>query len=180
VDRFVVDQFDPGLERGVEVLEGREFRRLDLGQELGAHRAEEALDLAAGVGGIRGRVDLADAEGGAGGGELSRDVDLAVVDVERLGEAAAQDRHLEDPFEPGQVLFEEELAVGDQPGVVVDEGEERRPTVLARALGVGQVGADEHVALPEGVGRVSLESTEGLRLTAELLAGHVSLQEDAA
>jgi hypothetical protein len=111
---------------------------------------------------------------------LGRDVDLTVVDVGPLGDSPTQESDLEDPFEPGQALFEEELAVGDESGVVVDEAEQRGSAVLARALGVGQVGADEHVALPESVGTLSLESPEGFGLTDELLAGDAPLLEDAA
>ena len=55
---------------------------------------------------------------------------------------------LEDAFEAREALLEEELAVGDEAGVVVDEAEEGSAAVLAGALGVGEIGTDEHVALP--------------------------------
>jgi hypothetical protein len=125
-------------------------------------------------------VDGADAQGGAGGGELGGDVNLPVVDIQPLGETAAQDRHLQDPLQTRQRFLEEELAVGDEPRVVVDEAEQRGAAKLTGAVGIGQVRPDEHVALPERVGVLTLEAAEGLRLIAQVRTALAPAIEDIA
>ena len=46
-------------------------------------------------------MDAADAQRGAGGAELGGGIDLAVVDIERLRQAVAQDGDLEHAFPCG-------------------------------------------------------------------------------
>jgi hypothetical protein len=85
VDGAVVDQLDPRLEGGVQVVQGGDLRVVDLGEELGAGPkgcpAEKPLDLPLRVGGVGRRVDGADAEGGAGGGELGMSCVWAAIAV---------------------------------------------------------------------------------------------------
>ena len=80
-------------------------------------------------------------------------IDLAVVDIDRLGQATAQDGDLEHALHTGQRLVKEELAVRHQATVVVNETEQMRPAFLSRLAGVRQPGADQRVALPACPGR---------------------------
>src|SRR3990172_7581227 len=138
----VVDSLHPGLERAVQLLQRGHFGGLDLGEKLAAYRAEEALDLTTGVRGVGGGMDRPDAQGGADRLQLERDIDLPVVHVETLGDAPAQKGELEHPFETGQALLEEELAVGDKAGGGVDEAEEGGgPVALPGVVGGFSLGA---------------------------------------
>src|SRR5579872_6303060 len=179
VDAAVVDELNPGVKRGVEIVKGGELRVVGLGKKLTADGPEEALDLAFAGGSKRCRVDGADTQRGAGGGELGRDVDLPVVDIQPRGDAAAEDGELENPFQARESFLEEELAVGNQAGVVVDEAEKCRSPKLPGSLGIGEVGTDEHVSPPQIVGPLPLEATEGFAGPLEFLAGRAATKEDA-
>ena len=132
-----------------------------LGQEVGADKAEEALDLALGLGGVGPGEDALDAEGGAGGVELVGAVDAALVGVDGQRAAVARDGPFEAVLQARELLVPVELGVGHQPGVVVEEGKEEG---LALRLGVGrvgQLGAVEGVGLPQVAEMLALEAAEG-------------------
>ena len=84
-------------------------------------------------------VDQADAEAGADAGELAGAVDRAVVDVEAVGAAGADQEGLEHGQEVGGGLAEGEGGMGHEARGVVNEGEEEG---LAAAAAVGGVAAD--------------------------------------
>ena len=106
--------------------------RFDLGQELRPQGREKAFLFAFAFRRVGRRVDAPDAQRRAGGAELGGGIDLAVVHIERLGQAAAQDGELEDAFQAGQRLVEEEFGVGYQAAMVVDEAKQVRAALLAR------------------------------------------------
>ena len=74
----------------------------------------------------------------------------AVVDVEALGQSAAQDRLLEHGQEGGGVLCEREGGVGDDAGGIVEEGDE--VGLVSRLALDGNGGAVHDVAHPAFAG----------------------------
>ena len=93
---------------------------------------------------------------------MARAVGLAVVVVDAPGHAPLLQAATEDQLQGRQVAFEAETAMEQQAAVVVEEGVEVGPPHLARPLGVGQPGADQHVRLPGPVGCHCLEAVEVL------------------
>ena len=155
----------------MSALKGREVRRFDLGQKLCAERLKKSFLFALAFGRIGRGLDALDAEGGTGGRELRGGVDLAVVDVDRARQTAAQDADLEDALHARQRFVEEKLRVRHQTAVVVNEAEQMRAALLARRVRVGQPGADQRVALPQLVDVLAFEATVGFWILAQQAAG---------
>ena len=145
-----------------EVVEGLHGGGEDqLWEKVRAHKAKEALDLALGLWGVGSRQDALDAEGGAGGVELVGAVDAALVGVDGQGAAVARDGPFEAVLEARQLLVPVELGVGYQPGVIVEEGEEKGLSLGLWVGGVSQLGAVEGVRLPQVAEMLALEAAEG-------------------
>ena len=109
-------------------------------------------------------------------------VDLALVDVDGQGAAVAQDGALEAVLEAWELLIPVELGVGDETGVVVEEGEEEG---LALLVGVGRVRelrSVHGVALPQvaEVGALEAAVRLGPLLVQELGRGGVAQGQLAA
>ena len=77
--------------RSFSSVEGERLFGIQIGQELFAHGAEEALDFAAPLGLIRRRVNDQHADGGGDARQLRAAIDLGVVHVETDGHAAGGD-----------------------------------------------------------------------------------------
>src|SRR5258708_3798564 len=88
---LVIDRFDPGLKRAVEVLQGRWRPVLELDQHLLSDRAKYPLDLPAPLRSSRPRVDQPDSEHRARPQQLPRHKRAAVVNVDGTWPAARGD-----------------------------------------------------------------------------------------
>ena len=152
------------------------------GQEVGLDELEEAFDLAPPLRVVGRAEDALDAQRGTDGIQLPGGVDLALVDVDGQGAAVAQDGALEAVLEARELLVPIELGVRDEPGVVVEEGEEEGLALLVRVGGVGEPGAMHGVALPQVAEVGPLEAAVGLGplLVQELGGGGVAPGELAA
>jgi hypothetical protein len=93
-----------------------EAQGADLGLELLDDGAIPALDGAAALADVRRAMPEFDAEVGAGEGKLVGAVGGAIVDVERLGEAALEEGLLEAGLEGGDLLGGVPLGVRDELG----------------------------------------------------------------
>ena len=142
----VVDGLCPGGEQGVELDQVVEFAAgADLDQELLAHGAEESLDLASSGRLAWPGVHQPDAETGAGAQQLFVHECRAVVDVDAGRDAAGGDAGAQRGFQPHGVFSPRPPVPGQQPGVVIEEGEQdglaaahRRP--VQRIPGPAHVG----------------------------------------
>ena len=132
------------------------------GKKVGLDELEEALDFAPALGVVGRAQDALDAQGGADGVELLGGVDLALVDVDGQGAAVAEHGPFEAILQAGELLVPVELGVGDQAGVVVEEGEEEDLALLVGVGRVGQLGAVHGVALPQVAKVGALEAAVGL------------------
>ncbi len=152
----VVDGLDPGGEEPVELDEGGDTAGSDLDEELVAHGAEEAFDLASALRAAWGGVGEADAEHCARPQQRGGNERGAVVDVDRGGHPSGGKTGSQGRLQADGVLGVAPPVAGDGPGMVVDEGEQ-----------VGLVALDhravEGVAGPTVVGGVGLEAPEGDR-----------------
>ena len=153
---LVVLALDPGPQPAIEGVEALERRLGERREELHAHRAEPALLLALALWLIGPGVDEGDAELGADEREVVRAEGGAVVDVEPLGDAAAQDGLLEHGQEGGGVLGEREGGVGHDAGGVVEKRDEVGS--CACACRRRDRGAVHDVAHPELVGLLEGEA----------------------
>ena len=86
----VILALDPRPEAAVQRLEAVGELGIEVGEPAGAKGSEPALDLSLSRGMMRSCVDEGDAELGADQGELAGAVVGAVVDIEALGDAAAE------------------------------------------------------------------------------------------
>jgi len=172
----VVDDLEPGQERLVELRQGGNGGMLKLRQEVGLDELEEAFDLAAAFGVVGGAQDTLDPEGRTDGVEMVGDMDLGQVDVDGERAALAEDSAFETVLHTGELLVPVELRVRDEAGVVVEEGEQKHLTFLARVGGVGDVWAMHGIALPEVAEVVSFKAAVGLGplLVEELSRGSVA------
>jgi len=152
----------------------------ELGQEVRAHKAKEALDLALGLWGVGSRQNALDAEGGAGGVELVGAVDAALVGVDGHRAAVAGDGPFETVLQAGELLVPVELGVGYQPGVIVEEGEEKGLSLGLWVGGVSQLGAVEGVRLPQVAEMLALEAAKGSGTLGEACAGSAAGGQVAA
>jgi hypothetical protein len=142
----VVDPFDPGGEQPVQLGQvAGAATRVELDEELAAHRAKHPLDLApagrlAGFG-----VGQADAQDRAGPLELLAGECRAVVDVEHLGDPTGGQRGAQRCLQPDGVFGQAEEVADQRSAVVVDEGEQV-------GLAAGDRRAVQRVAGPQVVG----------------------------
>ena len=120
-----------------------------MAEPAGAKGSEPAFDLALSGGLIRTGMDQGDAEPGADQGELAGPVACAVVDVEALGQPAADEGVPEHRQEGLGVLGGGEGGEGDDAGGVVDEGDE---VGLAAATAVPDLWPVHDVAHPQLAG----------------------------
>src|SRR5690606_7765792 len=93
-------------------------------EELVAHAAKEAFDLALGGGVADGGMAQEATDAGAEEGDFLAAVDGAVVDEELFGDAAFVEGGAEGLDEGIDVFLEEELAVAEDAAGVVEEGDE--------------------------------------------------------
>jgi len=127
VDVAVVSLGEPGLEVGIELVEGRRLLEvLDLGFELFENRAIESFDESASLALIRLGMNELEAEGVAGGMETIGVERRSIVEVEANGKAPRHDESAEAEAESGEVLVEEVADLRDEPAEVIDEGAEER------------------------------------------------------
>jgi hypothetical protein len=161
----VVVFLGPLVELAVERLEAGEVELAT--EELVAHGAEEALDLALGGAVAHGRVEEQAADAGADLDQLLAGVDRTVVHVEGFGDAALVEGGAKGGDERIHVFMTEELAVAAHARGVVHEGDEAGLDLGVGARAAGDVGAVEGVGLPELVG-VGLG--EGLAVAALAVA----------
>jgi hypothetical protein len=175
VHAAVIDRLHPGGEQGVELGQVVQFAAgADLDKELLAHGPEEAFDLASSCGLPGLGVDQSDPQRCAGAQQLPVDHRRPVVQVERVrdaprGQAGAQRR-----LESNGVLAAGPPIAGQQPGMIVEEGEQDRLAAVDRRT-------VQRIPGPPLVGRVGLESAERLGWHAvgagvEFPAHEVSLQ----
>ena len=87
----MIDHFQPGQQRLVELGERCHFGAGQFGQEIGLEELEEAFDFALAFGVVGRGQDALNTEGGADGVKLFGGVDLAAIDINGLGNAVAQD-----------------------------------------------------------------------------------------
>ena len=156
----MVDQFQPGPKGLVQLRQGGNFGNLHLGQELEADCFKKPLLFAFPFRRIGCGMDLLDAQGSTRHGKLGGLVDLAVVHVDGLGDAAAQDAHLQHPLHTWQSLIEEKFCIRHQAGMVIQEAEQVSADFLAGKVRVGQPRTKHHVPLPQTIGVVTLEALE--------------------
>lgn len=93
-------------------------------EELGSDGEEEALDLATALGDVGAGVEECNAEACAGVGQCVRTEGGAVVDVKLAGEAALLEGRDDAVAVALEVLREIEPGVGEETGMVVENGEE--------------------------------------------------------
>ena len=168
----VVLSFQPGPVAPVQCLQAARVGRLQPRQELRPCGPEMAFDLAL-PGRMEGtRVDQCRAQRGADHGQMPATEAGAEVHVQAPGDAPALHRlaqHLQERRSP---LVEVELAVGDDPGGVVEGGEQvglaQTPALVADCRSVQAVG------LPEITGKGECEPPQVL-LWPLLLADHQPL-----
>jgi hypothetical protein len=122
--RAAVLALDPGGQTTIEGREARGIRRAQAGQEPGAQRLEESLDLTLALGVVRPRMDQRDAELRAHQRQVLGAVVGPVVDVQPLRQSAAQDRLSQHRQKGGGVFGECEGGVGNDAGRIVEEGDE--------------------------------------------------------
>ncbi len=153
----VIDGFDPAGEGCVEFGKGMDALAFEAqgGLEVALDGADEPLDLALAPGVIGFGVKQADAEVGANGAGVVADKGLALVGIELVGQAAAQDGLLEAVEESDGVAGEIIGGVGDEAAVVVNNDAELGGDGFA--LGSAQGGAAGEVDHPEVVGIRGLE-----------------------
>ena len=164
-----------------EVVEGLHGGGEDqLWEKVRAHKAKEALDLALGLWGVGSRQDALDAEGGAGGVELVGAVDATLVGVDGHRAAVAGDGPFETVLQAGELLVPVELGVGNQPRMVVEEGEEKGLALGLRVGGVSQLGAVEGIRLPQVAEMLALEAAEGSGTLGEACPGSAAGGQVAA
>jgi hypothetical protein len=150
----VVDGFHPGGEPGVQLDQvGDLSAGADLDQELVAHGAKQSLDLAPTGRLTRFGVDQPDAQAGAGAQQLLVDECRAVVDVDRGRDAAGGQRTAQRGRELHGVFAVGPAVADQQPGVVIEEGEQDR-------LAPGDGRSVQRVPGPQQVRRVGLEPAE--------------------
>jgi len=130
-----------------------------------------------------------DAEAGTGVLEAVGSEHGAVVHVELSGEAPSLQGVEQAVAEGVGILAQVELGVGDEAGVVVDEGEE---IALSEPADVDYAGAVEAIGLPQVVGELGFEasailgrcalSVEAVALedAVDALNGHLFVAEDVA
>ena len=149
----VVVPFQPVGEALVEPVKAEPL--LAAGKEVLPDVAEPPLYLPPSLRGVRGRVDDCDPEAGGHLFGVGRLVTRPVVDVELLGQSPFFYALFEASFELRQVLREAEFRMGDQPGMVVHDGDE--VALFPRPLAAGNAGAVEDVGLPHLIGVSRLE-----------------------
>ena len=93
-----------------------------------------------------------DADGSGDAGQLRGAVDLGVVHVEASGEAAGGDGLAQAVEKSVQSLIEIELGVRDEAAGVVECG--LQEDLLLAAAGACDPGAEEHVGLPDLIGKL--------------------------
>jgi hypothetical protein len=93
-----------------------------------------------------------DADGGGDAGQLRRAVDLGVVHVETSGDAAGGDGLAQAVQEGIQSLVGIELGVRDEAAGVVERG--LQEDLLLAAARASDPGAEEHVGLPDLIGKL--------------------------
>ena len=145
----VIGVFDPAGKFVVELPDAVEMAEV-AHEELVAHGAEEAFDLAFGGTVSNGSVDQHGAEAGADDAELFGGIVRTVVHIDRLGHSALVERGLEAVDEVGGVVGLIERAVRNDARSVVNEADEVGLDGLFES--VGEVGTVQGVALPEIVG----------------------------
>jgi hypothetical protein len=144
----VVDHLDPGQERLVELVERGDGGASQFRQEVGLDELEEPLDLAATFGIVGRAQDALHTEGGTDGVEVLGGVDLAPIDVESEGAPVAQEGALEAVLHTRELFVPVELGVGDETGVVVEEGEEEGLALAVGISRIGEIGTVHRVTLP--------------------------------
>ena len=87
-----------------------------------------------GFGRIGGSVDALNPQAGAGDRELGGVVDLAVIHIQRFGQAALEDSQLQHPLQAGQGFIPKEFRMGDEPGVVIQDAQQNRIDPLTVGL----------------------------------------------
>ena len=147
VELGVVVFLDPVRELAVEGFEAGEVELA--AKELIADGAEKALDFSLGGGVADRRVGEEAADAGADVGDFLGGVDGAVVDVQRVRDAAFVEGGAEGLDQGVDVFLEEELAVAADAAGVIDEGDE--PGLDWRAIEL-DVRAEHGVGLPQLVG----------------------------
>jgi hypothetical protein len=120
----VVFPLDPGGQAAIERGEAGGILRRQTGEELGAHGSEEALDFALALGPVRAGLDQGDTELGAHQGQVLGAVIGPVVHIQALRQSAAQDGLAEHRQEGLGVLRQGKGGRGDDPGGIVDEGDQ--------------------------------------------------------
>ena len=120
-----------------------------------AHGAKVALDFSAAFGLIGRRVHDQSAERGGDAGQLLRAIDLGVVDVEPHGHAAGGDG-LAQTIEAGiESLAGIELGMRDEAAGVIQGGVQKG--LHLAAAGALDVGAEQHVGLPDLIAGLGFE-----------------------
>lgn len=148
----VIGGLNPGVETRVEILHAGDLLQVEAGQALLSHAAKETFDFPAAFGLIGRGVDNQNPERGRDAGQLSRAVDLAIVDIEADRNASGGDG-LAQAIEQGfQTFIGVKLRMGNQTGCIVENGVEHR--LLFASARTGDVGTKHHVGLPDLVGKL--------------------------
>jgi hypothetical protein len=179
VHRQVVALLEPGLEAELDLPAIVQPQGPELRLELLDDGPIPPLDGAAAFAGIRRAVPELGAEMSAGEGELVGAVGRAVIDVEGLRQAAGEDGLLEAVLQGRDLLGGVPRGVGDELGVVVDDGAEvqgvvARPGRVPEQRGFVVVADPELTRALEGQADVALVA-EG----AEPAAGGAGVGEVA-
>ena len=169
VDGGVVNTFQPGPQRLVQLGQGGNFGDFHLRHELKTYCFKYPLDFSFSFWTIGSGVNALDAQTGASCPKLGGSIDLSVVDIDGLGYASAQYSNLEHAFHAWEALVEEKFGVGHQAGMVIDKGKQVRAPFLARLAGIPgrapgvskwQPRTEPHIALPQAVGMLALKTLE--------------------
>jgi hypothetical protein len=162
VELAMVDNLDPGQERFIELGKSGDGGEGKFGKKVGLDELEEALDLAAALGVVGSAEDALDAQGSADGVQVLGGVDFGLVDVDGQGAAVAEDGALEAVLQAGELLVPVELGVGDEAGVIIEEGEEKNLALVLGIGRIGKVGAVHGIALPQVTEVLAFETAVGL------------------
>ena len=153
----VVFALHPGPQAPVQLLQAVGVAGGQVGQQLRAHGSEPTFLLALALGLVGSGMDQRHAQAGTDQGQLVRTVVGAVVHVQALRDAAAQQGLLEHGQEGLRVLGQAKGAVRHQPGGVIEESDEvgLAPDARVRHQHAGAVHDVAHPQLA-GVGEVEL------------------------
>lgn len=103
--------------------------------------------------------------------------DLAVIDIEDVGDASFEDGFLQGAFQMRKFFVPVELGMRDKSGEVIECCHQVCSFFVIRPLWIGQIRAVHDIGLPDLVGMLGLEQVKGFLFFFELLRGEVVLPQ---